>query len=293
MYSKKYVVETLLNNSTLRDLDRAYEYLQTSTDFNNSNKSNILVDYFTLEERLNTIGIKGICFYDFLENIYKYMDMPSIARQFTFCDINNRYVGNPIKRAKYVFNLYFGAINIMKPTRIVELIRYYPNCKTILNPFSGWGGTLIASSVKNRNYIGIDTNINLKIPYEKMIDYVKEKGSTSTINMYWENAVDFDYASIKYDMVITSPPYYNIEIYSNQPKYTSKTEWNELFYKPIFYNIFENLQDNGVLCINSCEDAYLAISTVLGPAHFKFPFKKYNRNNNYKEYFYIWKKLNI
>ena len=38
------------------------------------------------------------------------------------------------------------------------------------------------------------------------------------LRFFFENAINFDYSKIKYDMVLTSPPYYFLEKYSNNVK---------------------------------------------------------------------------
>jgi hypothetical protein len=45
-------------------------------------------------------------------------------------------------------------------------------------------------------------------------------------------------------MVLTSPPYYGIEVYSGTPKRT-KSRWNDL-YKTVFWNAYTIMSDGGV-----------------------------------------------
>ena len=58
----------------------------------------------------------------------------------------------------------------------------------------------------------IDNNPYLLEPYTDMIKELN-KYSCSEINFINDNALTVDISNIYYDMVICSPPYYNIEIY--------------------------------------------------------------------------------
>ena len=57
--------------------------------------------------------------------------------------------------------------------------------------------------------------------------------------MYYEDAASFDYTKISYDFVLSSPPYYFLEIYEHNICYSSKREMNEKFYIPLFKNSYE------------------------------------------------------
>jgi hypothetical protein len=93
-------------------------------------------------------------------------------------------------------------------------------------------------------------------------------------------------------MVISSPPYYNKEIYGYLPApYDTKKEWNESFYKPLFRGMHELLEVNGKLVINVPQEIYDAcLVPLFGEAHELILLPRYQRNNKYKEYIYIWKK---
>ena len=61
-------------------------------------------------------------------------------------------------------------------------------------------------------------------PYEEMSNVLKQY-STTNIELYFQDAVMFDYSKLDYDAVFTSPPYYFKEIYGNSEKiYKTKKE---------------------------------------------------------------------
>jgi DNA modification methylase len=107
-----------------------------------------------------------------------------------------------------------------------------------------------------------------------------------------------------YDMVFTSPPYYNKEIYgSKDAPYKTNDEWDEQFYKPIFRATWDNLKKGGHYCLNIPQCIYEKICVpLLGEANELIELKKYARilpkrdtkqfnvGQKYKEFIYIWKK---
>jgi tRNA1(Val) A37 N6-methylase TrmN6 len=165
------------------------------------------------------------------------------------------------------------------------------NAKKVLNFCAGWGGSTVAASALNLDtYYGIEINNELKEPYEKMLEYLRTK-STTNLNVWFQDALEFDYSTIEYDTVFSSPPYYFIEKYPNNNDYKSKKEMDEKFYKPLFLKTFQNLKPGGHYIINICKEVYEnVLKKILGEAHDTFPLKKSKRQNNYTEMVYVWHK---
>jgi len=288
---------------------------------------NDVVDFFTFQERLNTQGKYGLSYYDFLANM-KSLDPENPLKQKKFIktmlkyyqDVKNKNnTKNEYKVYKEVYNICISAINIFRPLMAMEVYtRFKPT--SVLDFTCGWGGRLIAASVLNiANYIGIDSNKNLMEPYQKMTEFLKSQGTKTNIQLYFEDALKIDYSTLKYDMVFTSPPYYDLEIYSYQPDFSSgekkkekekekvkekekekekkkkknsfKILMNENFYKPLFQKTYEHLQPGGIYALNINQEIYETVCIPLwGEAQEKIPLKKSQRQNNYSEYIYtFWK----
>jgi tRNA1(Val) A37 N6-methylase TrmN6 len=165
--------------------------------------------------------------------------------------------------------------------------KYKPKC--VLDFCAGWGGAAVAAAaLKLDKYIGIEINHNLEEPYGKLVTYLGEKSPT-TIEMIFEDALKIDYNNLVYDFVFTSPPYYFIQKYENNPKYASKKEMDELFYVPIFMKTYNGLQKGGHYIINVCKEVYDNVLVKLfGNAHEIYPYKKSKRQNDYNEIVYVW-----
>lgn len=326
MESEKAEISQKIKPISLEDAKQEYQLLKNigGNAVNESPRCRIgndVVDFFTFQERLNTQGKYGLSYYDFLANM-KSPDPENQLKQKKFIqtmlkyyqDVKNKNkTKNEYKVYKEVYNICISAINIFRPLMAMEIYtRFKPT--SVLDFTCGWGGRLIAASVLNvANYIGIDSNKNLAEPYQKMTEFLKSQGTKTNIQLYFEDALKIDYSTLKYDMVFTSPPYYDLEMYSHQPEVLSgekekngekeekekgekkkkknslKTQMNENFYKPLFQKTYEHLQPGGTYALNINQEIYEAVCVPLwGEAQEKIPLKKSQRQNNYSEYIYVF-----
>jgi hypothetical protein len=251
---------------------------------------NDVVNKFTAVERLNTVGNKGINFYDVLYNKKSLLGEGYVKNVIRHYKKNNsRY---PETKVWFrLSNLYFSSVSVFKPLVAMSIYcKYKPTC--ILDFTMGWGGRLVgACALDVPKYIGIDNNKNLELPYSHMTTFLKSH-STTDIDLRFQDALTVDYSKLTYDMVLTSPPYYNIEIYGNQ-KQQSKAEWDEKFYKPVFAKTFQNLQKGGHYCLNIPVDVYDNVAfPMFGKPFAMIPLPKAKRSQTetYKEYIYVWRK---
>lgn len=285
------IINALNNHLTIQDVEKDFLKLQHYAASNteaNTFVGNKTVNFFSLGERLNTIGNKNINFYDFVSNFDSYKDKAYIKNIIEFYS-SRQY--DKVKMMKCIFNLYFGSIAIFKPSLAVDIYKQFKP-KYILDFCSGWGGRMVAAcSLNIQKYIGIESNKNLINPYEEMQLFLDEHSTTETL-MIFEDCLKVDYKNINYDFVLTSPPYYNLEIYNGMERKT-KYQWNEEFYKPIFKKTFECLGIGGVYCLNVNKEIYESCCVaVLGECQMKIPMSKMKRtrSENYKEFIYVWKK---
>jgi tRNA1(Val) A37 N6-methylase TrmN6 len=211
-----------------------------------------------------------------------------------------------IKIAKQVFNLYYGGIHIFRPLNAYRFYRAFPQCKKILDPTMGWGGRLLAAclSVPHiEKYVGIDCNQALCEPYQNMTHFLKKRFPSFEMDIRFQDALSVDYSAIDYDMVFTSPPFYNKEVYSHNTIYSKKEDWDTLFYEPLFKKTWEYLQVGGIYALTIPEILYERVCfRILGEAKEVIELKKYARilpkekkkqtnvGQKYKEFIYVWKK---
>jgi 16S rRNA G966 N2-methylase RsmD len=277
-----------------REMDKLIQIAPNIESFINltprSLVGNNIVDYFTFTQRLKTKGKYDVNFYEFIINLDEFKKKKFIQNMLTYYkDVKNKNnTKSEYTVLKEVYNICISAINIIRPLVYMEIYsKYKPKC--VLDFCAGWGGAAVASAaLKLDKYIGIEINDSLKKPYGKLVTYLGKKSPT-TIEMIFEDALKIDYTNLVYDLVFTSPPYYFIQKYENNPKYTSKKEMNEKFYVPIFTKTYNGLQKGGHYIINVCKEVYDNVLVKLfGEAHEIYPYKKSKRQNDYNEIVYVW-----
>ena len=293
-YSKKEKEKIVNKNFSEISLDEAekefFELRKSMCNFEKdfkplSRTGNKTVNYFTRVERLETISKGNINYYDFLYNKSEFLKQKHIKKMIKYYD------GNEKKGLNHAFDLYYGSINIFKPLIAIKVYCLFKPT-SILDFTAGWGGRLIGASVLNIDkYTGIDINKDIEPKYKKMINFLKDKSKTK-IKMIFKDALKVDYSKIEYDLVLTSPPYFNIEIYKGTKKRT-KEEWIKDFYEPLFTKTFKHLKKNGWYCLNVPNDIY---EKVLKPLFGKpnkildLPMASRGYNIKYGEKIYCWNK---
>jgi hypothetical protein len=252
---------------------------------------NDIVDKFTMIERLHTKGHTGIDFYTFWYNRAHFKKVGYVQNMLKYYAKEGRDITD-IRVWKYIFNLYFSSITIFRPVMTMEVYCRFPCRIAVLDPTMGWGGRLVgACALDLPKYIGVDANPNLDPLYKKMCAFLQPRSKTN-IQLFFQDALTVDYSSLKYDVVFTSPPYYNIEIYrksSNSKEKQTKEEWNETFYKPLFEKTWAAMQSPGYYILNVPQEVYESSCVpILGKSQKKIELKKQKRANGYSEYIYVW-----
>lgn len=279
---------------TLEQAQKDYESLKKQKPGSNlmGRIGNRASDYFFFEKRLDTGSKRGDneSFPEFFKR-HGWNDAPSYKRLYKMGIDQGR---NSEQAAYGVFSLYWGAINSFKAIVARAVYdKFKPH--TILDFSAGWGGRCLAAMSLDINYIGFDTNTDLKKPYADMIKAFPHKSSAT---IHFQDSAKVDYSKYKYDMVFTSPPYYiktkPTEAYKNMPQYKDRDEFNEKFLFPVVRNTYNNLQSGGIYALNVPMDMYDDLLPVLGKANSKILLPKIKRagsgEGGYKEYIYFWNK---
>lgn len=126
--------------------------------------------------------------------------------------------------------------------------------KNVLDFSSGWGDRLngFLSCPQTKFYFGIDPNYNL---YEGYKNQIETFNFNKKVSMNHGCAEDIEIPENMFDTVFTSPPYFNIERYtqdSNQSwrKYKKIDSWlNEFLFK-VLDKAWKSLKKNGIMIIN-------------------------------------------
>jgi len=281
------ITAELLNYPTLESVEYDFNDLANRwrTASIQSSVGNLCVDYFTLDERLHTKMKSNVSFYEFITDFEFWYSKPGVRRMYEEC-ASKSYV----KRVYSAYKMYLGICTIFKPLQTLRLLETLPCRKALLDPTAGWGGRLVGACIRNvPEYIGIDSNTNLREPYSQLCNFLRERTHTRT-RMFFMDARVFDYSSVEYDLVLTSPPYYNLEKYREMTQHATRKKWVEEFYRPVFTRIYEGLMPGGAMAVNINADLYRVFESIFGRESFRIPMDSRGRDQQYREYVYVWVK---
>lgn len=141
----------------------------------------------------------------------------------------------------------------------------------VVDPCAGWGGRLLGTQLVNRlshvRYVGVDPEKNLKEAHnglQKRIEKyltndIKGRRSSKVFYQPFEKWIKTNSASrlkSTADLVFTSPPYFDAELYNIKNKQQSANkhnqyeDWRENFYRVLVQGAYDLLKPNGYFILN-------------------------------------------
>jgi hypothetical protein len=149
-----------------------------------------------------------------------------------------------------------------KPNAAKALYDYF-NVKNVLDFSAGWGDRLAGfyASMNTELYVGVDPRVENHPIYEEQARYYdnhltffETKKKTA---FHCDAAEDFNFDQYEdtFDIIFTSPPYFNVERYSYDDtqswvRYKDIDSWNSQFLHKAIDNMWPTLKSGGKLCIN-------------------------------------------
>lgn len=130
------------------------------------------------------------------------------------------------------------------------------NC---LDTSAGFGSRMSAVLLSGHNYCGFDPNHELQLKLKHYYKWLKENGvidPTQRCGLYEQGSESYrpELADL-FDVAFTSPPYFNLETYSDDGSestnnYNNYDLWIEKFVKPTIHNTYRYLKVGGYAMIN-------------------------------------------
>lgn len=139
-----------------------------------------------------------------------------------------------------------------RPSNMSGMIQFF-NAKKVLDFSSGWGDRLIGAMAEDVElYCGVDPNTCLINGYKNMIDFFgRDKKKFIMIHSKIETA---ELPEEVFDLIYTSPPYFNFEIYSKEgtqsTQYEEEITWFNNFLKVALDKVWIYLKEGGHMAIN-------------------------------------------
>lgn len=249
-----YVKDTLPSPEKMIS-DLFYEYTLGKQDYDLENnilyrpyEENFIRDavssHFTEHVRVNCISNKKPTLVKAWESM-----SPSQIRKFKTTDELRMYLFKTYKagecnyfHAGLCIRLYLGFNDSRKPIKIID-------------PSAGWGCrmiTAIACGDYVSQYDGYDPNPNLAIPFGNIMRTLDHKNKCRFFSQPFETA---EVPKQYYDLGVTSPPYFDLEIYNDNSTQSISNgknnyeRWIEEFYVPYLKNLHYSIRPGGKIII--------------------------------------------
>lgn len=194
----------------------------------------------------------------------------------------------PLKRHVWeTIQINKGSVCFFQPSCAKYIYKKF-GATSVLDPTAGWGGRLLGASSLDIHYMGFDTNTKLKDGYDRMIQDLDLKN----VEMIYQDSLSYDFSELKYDLVLTSPPYYNLELYENMTPFESEDFFYNSFLIPLMNKCFQYLQEGGNMCFNVSPDMYIKLINLgYDECTEKVPLKQSSKSSKQRQdYIYIWNK---
>jgi 16S rRNA G966 N2-methylase RsmD len=179
-----------------------------------------------------------------------------------FDEVNRSSLRTCLSLRKYICSQF-------KPN-VAKALYDFVGAKNVLDFSAGWGDRTAGffASECAEHYVGIDHRKENHPIYQKQAEfYTKHNGffeTTKKADLFCAAAEDFDFTPYNdhFDIVFTSPPYFNVERYSYDDtqswvRYRNIDAWNELFLHKVINNLWPSIRKGGYLAVNIA-DVYAA-----------------------------------
>jgi len=165
-------------------------------------------------------------------------------------EINPTVLRNLISLRKYIAAQF-------RPSAAKYIYDYF-QAETVLDFSMGWGDRILGAHTSEyvKKYVGFDPNLSLIDGYLKQIIEYQKIGTPMKFSIFpWGAERNDVYTTDKFDLVFTSPPYFDKEKYdqSEEQSYKKYKEFNNWMQNFLFKAIelrTENLKSGGHLVIN-------------------------------------------
>lgn len=211
---------------------------------------------------------KGECF----ENFWNKENLAKILRW------NRKYHSTPYM-SELKRGIYFccgPTKNTMYRPHLSKIINTHLDVKSVLDPCAGWGGRMLGTIASGNRYIGFEPNVETYENLNKLVDFLYIHDKVLLYNDVAENMNRYDFENV--DMVLTSPPYFNLEIYSedkrqSENKYQTYDEWRTEWLTDVIQKSIMRLNRNGYSCWNVHNVGKMKMIEDVQKIHNLFNFK--------------------
>ena len=184
-------------------------------------------------------------------------------------------------------------ISAFRPSVALSLIKHF-GATRVLDPCAGWGGRMVGAIALGVDYVGIDPSTHAisgnRTFLETLSRDYKSLPGVTLIQECAEDAIPGNTPLGTFDLVLTSPPYFDLEHYAVEStqsylRYPSKEVWYDQFMRRMLDGCRMCLEDGGRIALNiydqMVDDTIHAASranlTLDGVIYIEFPARRWQR----------------
>lgn len=176
-----------------------------------------------------------------------------------------RELANDYEFSEYVWDQSYKS-GLKIPTGfsnvIAKALYKFFDSKIVLDPSAGWGDRLLGAIASVDEYHGVDPNTKMAPVYKEIIDFSFSNERELPVNknknkfkVFTEDFLEFRVRRGYYDTVMTSPPYFDYEIYTDEEtqsvsRFPDLDDWVENFIFPYLDKCVKALKKDGNLVLH-------------------------------------------
>ena len=147
----------------------------------------------------------------------------------------------------------------------------------VLDPCAGWGGRMMGCVAGGARYVGFEPNTTTYTNLLKIVEFLDIKDRVSLYNDCAENIDKYDFPKV--DLILTSPPYYNLEVYCDESTQSYKnnqtySEWSDAFLQPTIKSCINRGKDSVVSAWNVADFGKIHMIDDVKQIHERIGFKE-------------------
>jgi hypothetical protein len=160
-------------------------------------------------------------------------------------------------RRMIVMTAGLGNVTKYRTVTSKAIVQYY-GAKRILDPCTGWGGRMLGSLAASKDtfYIGCEPDPNTAKGLRGILEDTSIPQAVRSRGLIIEKPAEVALTELstmeKFDLVLTSPPYFNLELYTAGDQstglYTTWDAWTEKWLKVVIIGCLACLKEGGVSC---------------------------------------------
>lgn len=210
-------------------------------------KVDILTDYFTEEPRMQARKKGKISPLEYYTQNYNTIVEKANNMVMENSDLPLRYW---MREVVYYSGLECSTFKISTSKALFQ----YLKSKVVLDGSSGHGDRILGAAAAGvLVYHGVDPNPMLRSSYDSIIDFLRSKGKEN-YHLITEDFLQVNFVPETYDTFFTSPPFWDYETYSDDPKQSiSKREdlqtWISQFLLPYLRKAWSAIIKGGYMAI--------------------------------------------